>query len=37
MARKRKECFSPGTQLVWQVDPRAKTVEVWHSRGNKAK
>jgi Uma2 family endonuclease len=31
MERKRKEFFFAGTQLVWQVDPRARTVEVFTS------
>jgi len=31
MARKRRECFSQGTQLFWQVDPKTKTVEVFTS------
>jgi len=31
MARKRQECFAQGTQLVWQVDPKTKTVEVFTS------
>jgi Uma2 family endonuclease len=31
MARKREECFARGTQLVWEVDPRTKTVEVFTS------
>ena len=29
MARKRREYFSAGVQVVWQVDPRARTVEVF--------
>jgi Uma2 family endonuclease len=29
MARKRQEYFSAGVQLVWQVDPRMRTVEVF--------
>jgi Uma2 family endonuclease len=31
IARKRREYFSRGTQLVWIVDPRARTVEVFTS------
>jgi Uma2 family endonuclease len=31
MARKRRECFAQGTRLIWQVDPRNKTVEVFTS------
>jgi Uma2 family endonuclease len=31
MARKRCECFAQGTQLVWQVDPVKRTVEVFTS------
>jgi Uma2 family endonuclease len=29
MARKRQEYFSAGVQVVWQVDPRTRTVEVF--------
>lgn len=29
MARKRQEYFSAGVQIVWQVDPRTRTVEVF--------
>jgi Uma2 family endonuclease len=29
MARKRQEYFAAGVQVVWQVDPRARTVEVY--------
>jgi Uma2 family endonuclease len=29
MARKRKEYFLAGTRLVWQVNPRTRTVEVY--------
>lgn len=29
MARKRQEYFAAGVQLVWQVDPRTRTVEVF--------
>ena len=29
MARKRQEYFSAGVQLVWQIDPRMRTVEVF--------
>jgi Uma2 family endonuclease len=31
MTRKRRECFAQGTQLVWVVDPKSKTVEVFTS------
>jgi len=31
MARKRREYFAQGTLLVWQVDPRKRTVEVFTS------
>lgn len=33
LARKRKEYFKAGTSLVWQVYPRARTVEVYTSPG----
>lgn len=33
MARKRKEYFKAGTQVVWQVYPKTKTVEVYTSPG----
>jgi Uma2 family endonuclease len=33
MARKRKEYFTAGTTLVWQVYPKARTVEVYTSPG----
>ncbi|MFN0056751.1 MAG: Uma2 family endonuclease [Planctomycetales bacterium] len=29
MARKREECFAAGTKLIWEVDPRARTVAVY--------
>ena len=29
LARKRKEYFLAGTQLVWQIDPRPRTVQVF--------
>jgi Uma2 family endonuclease len=29
MARKRHEYFATGVQLVWLVDPRTRTVEVY--------
>ena len=29
MARKRQEYFAAGVQVVWQVDPDARTVEVY--------
>ena len=29
MARKRQEYFAAGVQLVWLVDPEARTVEVF--------
>jgi Uma2 family endonuclease len=29
MARKRQEYFSSGVQVIWQVDPRVRTVEVF--------
>jgi Uma2 family endonuclease len=29
MARKRQEYFRAGVHLVWQVDPRTRTVEVF--------
>jgi Uma2 family endonuclease len=29
MARKRKEYFLAGTRLVWQVNPRKRTVDVY--------
>jgi Uma2 family endonuclease len=29
MARKRQEYFAAGVHLVWQVDPNARTVEVF--------
>ena len=29
MARKRQEYFAAGVQVVWQVDPNARTVEVF--------
>jgi Uma2 family endonuclease len=32
MARKRKEYFSAGVRLLWIVDVRARTVDVWTSR-----
>jgi Uma2 family endonuclease len=31
MARKRREYFHAGVQLVWMVDPRARTVAVYSS------
>ena len=31
MARKRREYFAAGVRLVWEVDPRARTVAVYHS------
>ncbi len=31
MARKRHEYFQAGVQLVWEVDPRARTVAVYES------
>ncbi len=31
MARKRQEYFSAGVQLVWEVDPRSRTVTVYQS------
>jgi Uma2 family endonuclease len=31
MARKRREYFAAGVQLVWLVDPRTRTVEVFTS------
>jgi Uma2 family endonuclease len=31
MARKRREYFDAGTQLVWMVDPQARTVTVYTS------
>jgi Uma2 family endonuclease len=31
MQRKRKEYFLGGTRLVWIIDPRKRTVEVWTS------
>lgn len=31
MKRKREEYFSAGTKLIWQVDPAARTVEVYSS------
>lgn len=33
MARKRKEYFAAGTQVVWQIYPKTKTVEVYTSPG----
>ena len=33
LARKRKEYFSAGTKLVWQVYPKTRTVEVFTSPG----
>lgn len=33
LARKRKEYFSAGTKLVWQVYPKKRTVEVYTSPG----
>jgi len=33
LARKRKEYFSAGTRLVWQVYPKTRTVEVYSSPG----
>ena len=29
MARKRREYFAAGVRLVWEVDPRARTVAVY--------
>lgn len=29
MARKRQDYFAAGTQVVWQIDPNARTVEVF--------
>lgn len=34
MARKRREYFHAGVQLVWIVDPRARTVAVYRSADN---
>jgi Uma2 family endonuclease len=31
MEIKRKHFFAAGTKLIWNVDPRARTVEVWTS------
>jgi Uma2 family endonuclease len=31
MARKRREYFEAGVRLVWEVDPRARTVDVYES------
>ena len=31
MARKRREYFEAGVRLVWEVDPRARTVDVYQS------
>ena len=31
MARKRCECFAAGVRLVWEVDPRARTLAVYTS------
>jgi Uma2 family endonuclease len=31
MARKRREYFKAGVRLVWEVDPRARTVDVYES------
>jgi Uma2 family endonuclease len=31
MARKRREYFEAGVRLVWEVDPRARTVDVYDS------
>jgi Uma2 family endonuclease len=31
MARKRREYFQAGVRLVWEVDPRARTVAVFDS------
>jgi Uma2 family endonuclease len=31
MARKRREYFEAGVRLVWEVDPRARVVEVYES------
>jgi Uma2 family endonuclease len=29
MARKRKECFSGGTKLVWEIEPKTRSVAVY--------
>ncbi len=34
MARKRREYFHAGVQLVWIIDPRARTVAVYRSADN---
>lgn len=34
MERKRKECFSAGTRLVWEIDPKARTSAV-HTSPNR--
>jgi Uma2 family endonuclease len=34
MARKRREYFRAGTRLVWEIDPRARTVAVYTSADN---
>ncbi len=34
MARKRREYFHAGVQLVWIIDPRARNVAVYHSADN---
>jgi Uma2 family endonuclease len=31
MARKRREYFAAGVRLVWEVDPRSRTVNVYHA------
>ena len=31
MARKRREYFEAGVRLVWEVDPRARTVAVYET------
>lgn len=35
MTRKRKEYFFAGTQLVWEVDPRTRTIDVYTSPDEK--
>jgi Uma2 family endonuclease len=31
MARKRRECFSAGTKLVWEIEPRRRAIAVYSS------
>jgi Uma2 family endonuclease len=37
IARKRREYFAHGAQLVWEVDPRKQTVDVYTSRSKKTR